>query len=1314
MERGAIVGGRFEVLERNREGGMADIYCARDRSTGKLVAVKLLRGGDPENVARFEREARVLATLDHPAIVRYEAHGRTEHGNHYLVLEWLVGEDLSRRLHRGSLAIRESIRLVARIADGLALAHDAGIIHRDIKPGNIFLPEGRTTLAKLLDFGIARFTARPLNLPPIETDPSITLGSPGYMAPEQVETGKEVGTLADVYSLGCVFFRCLTGRPPFEGDSPIAIMVKTAVEEAPRVSEFREGIPTMLDQLVARMLAKDPRERPKSAASVADQLATILPVRSALRSEPATPSAITSGERRLISVVLAELSFESDSGVLRRACTEDGSAFLDELREIVPKFGGRLAQFADGTVVVTLEGRGAAKDQAAHAARCALAMCELLVEAPVALATGHGDVSQPLPVGEVIDRAAALLDAEIAGRARHEPGTEPGIRIDAVTAGFLDARFQIERDRRGQVLRSERIVEAARTLLGKPTTCVGRNRELEILEAILDRTTEDSAASAVLVTGEAGVGKSRLRYEFQRALRRRETPVETWIGRGDPVGAGSAFSLIAPAIRQTAGFRDGDPTQIRRGRLYDRLSRNLRGKSLERVSMFLGELAGVPPATRTDVQLRAARADAILMGDQMRRAWLDWLAAELGAQPVVLVLEDLHWGDRPSIRFVDEALRNFQDRPLMVLAIARPEVHELFPSLWAERPLTEIRLRELSRQASAQLAREVLGHEATDALVERIVERAEGNAFYLEELIRAVAEGRGDRLPGTLIAMMETRLEGLDAEARRLLRAASIFGKEFVSSGVEALLGGGAARAYQVERQLYDLAKAEVISRREDMGPAFASAPATPSRDADYTFRHELLREAAYASLTEEDRILGHRLAGEWLERSGRGDAIVLAEHFERGGEPARAVRWFLRAAEQALEGNDFEATIHRCDRGLACEAAKEEHGQFFVLQAQANRWQGNHAETQRSAKRAMQALAPGSAGWLLAAGLLATAAGNTGEVGELVSVGEELRKHTPAEADVAPHLFALSSAADRLMVLGRYELAEALVGKILSIREHPAASEPAVAGWIHRIRGFYALYLGDPATFAAEMTDAAESFDAAGDLRNACMQRGNAGYGYLHGGVYERAHKVLREALRTAERLGLDNVVTSVRVDLGLVLIRMGSIVRASEVLVRAANKCRRQHIPRLEGPARSYLATALALGGDVAGAEKEVRAAVELTAAHPTARAIALATLARILLQAGRTNEGLREANKAVAQLQAVGALTEGESLVRLTYAEALLAAGQRKAAKEAIEAARRRLLERAVSIRDDAFRAHFLRSEPSNVRTLELAWQLGKQTE
>src|SRR6185295_15518538 len=127
----------------------------------------------------------------------------------------------------------------------------------------------------------------------------------------------------------------------------------------------------------------------------------------------------------------------------------------------------------------------------------------------------------------------------------------------------------------------------------------------------------------------------------------------------------------------------------------------------------------------------------ILMGDQMRRAFEDWLSAETRQQPVLLVLEDLHWGDLPSVKFVDASLRALQDRPLMVLALARPEVKDLFPDLFAERGIQEMRLKELSKKASEKLVRQVLGEQLTDDHVAQIVQAAGGNAFYLEELIRS-------------------------------------------------------------------------------------------------------------------------------------------------------------------------------------------------------------------------------------------------------------------------------------------------------------------------------------------------------------------------------------------------------------------------------------------------------------------------------------------------------------------------------------------------------------------------------------------------
>ena len=146
------------------------------------------------------------------------------------------------------------------------------------------------------------------------------------------------------------------------------------------------------------------------------------------------------------------------------------------------------------------------------------------------------------------------------------------------------------------------------------------------------------------------------------------------------------------------------------------------------MAALLGELVGAPFPPEAAPELRAARQDALLMGEEMQRAWHDFLLAETEAHPVLLVLENLHWGDLPTVRFVDSALRELRRRPLMVLAIGRPEVRDLFPQLWAERGLSEIRLKELSARASEQLVRDVLGPLATDETVVTSArqERADG------------------------------------------------------------------------------------------------------------------------------------------------------------------------------------------------------------------------------------------------------------------------------------------------------------------------------------------------------------------------------------------------------------------------------------------------------------------------------------------------------------------------------------------------------------------------------------------------------------
>src|SRR6185503_12725421 len=229
------------------------------------------------------------------------------------------------------------------------------------------------------------------------------------------------------------------------------------------------------------------------------------------------------------------------------------------------------------------------------------------------------------------------------------------------------------------------------------------------------------------------------------------------------------------------------------------------------------------------------------------------------------------------------------------------------PKLWARRLPQEIRLGELSRKACERLLREVLGDGVAVDVVDRIIERSQGHAFFLEELARAEAEGWGEQAPGTVLAMVQSRLEAMTPETRRVLRAGSIFGETFWRGAVAALLEEN-PRSAALDGWLTDLEACEWIAPRRE---------ARFQREQEYAFRHALVREVAYGMLTREDRTLGHRLAGEWLERIGETEAKVIAWHLDLGGEPSRAIGWYRRAAEQELEGSDLGAALEQVERAF-------------------------------------------------------------------------------------------------------------------------------------------------------------------------------------------------------------------------------------------------------------------------------------------------------------------------------------------------------------------------------------------------------------
>ena len=261
--------GPYEILAPLGKGGMGEVYRARDTRLGREVALKVLpetAANDAETLARFEREARAVAALNHPNIL--SIHDTGEHrGTPYAVTELLEGENLADRLRAGPLAPMRATEIACQIADGLAAAHARGVIHRDIKPENIFLTnDGR---AKILDFGIARIGPRPGDITSRAavargvSSAGFVMGTAGYMSPEQVR-GKSIDFRTDIFSLGAVFYEMLTGRRAYDRPSIVETMGAVLKDDPAKYPES-EKIPESIRGFVFRSLEKDAADRYQSA-----------------------------------------------------------------------------------------------------------------------------------------------------------------------------------------------------------------------------------------------------------------------------------------------------------------------------------------------------------------------------------------------------------------------------------------------------------------------------------------------------------------------------------------------------------------------------------------------------------------------------------------------------------------------------------------------------------------------------------------------------------------------------------------------------------------------------------------------------------------------------------------------------------------------------------------------------------------------------------------------------------------------------------------------------------------------------------------
>ncbi|HEX3159178.1 MAG TPA: BREX system ATP-binding domain-containing protein, partial [Gemmatimonadaceae bacterium] len=912
---------RYRMLERLGGGGMGVVYRARDERLGRDVALKFLPphlSADQAAKKRFMMEARAAAALEHPNICTVHEIGDTDDGQLYIVMACYEGETLDRHIARGPLAVDEAIRVTGEIARGLAKAHERGIVHRDIKPANVMVTGDG--LVKVLDFGIAKLADVSL------TQTARAVGTVAYMSPEQA-FGEVVDHRTDIWSLGVVLYEMLTGVRPFRGPGEQAVLVAALTAEPEPVTSLRADVPAEMDEVIRRALAKRPAERFASVAKLLAALAacpasTLVGVSSGAAAggvergverrdgEPRDTALTRGGERRQVTVVACAMA--GYDALVERLSPEDVDRVLARIRataaEVATYHGGIVNHFSGDGLVMLFGVPTAHEDDAVRAVRAALALHARVADVAATLderVSAGLRLHSGVHVGPVVaqrlregDRRYRITGAPADVATRLAAAAEPDVILVSPETRRLVDPFVHTAEARAVALQADGALVAPYRVLGASdvrsrlegavraglTPFVGRERERAALAEHLASAREGQGRFTVLV-GEAGAGKSRLLHELRGAAASAGTRVLA--GRCDAYGVATPFLPFVEAAHEALGLPGGGTLRERHDAVVA-AARAVDDSLEEFLPLYLALLA---------IPSEAHPVPEHLHGELFRAAMLEAVAAlfTLGARsaPTLLLLEDWHWADeasRAALRQLAEIVPAF---PLLLVVTSRPDGTADWGSADHQ---TLLHLAPLDGLASAAIAGAVLGAQrVAPELVARLHERTGGNPFFLEEVCEALREAGalavrdGEvvaanasgavHVPETVQAVLRTRIDRLDDEARDALRLASVMGREFTRGVLEDVAAPESGLARALERL-----KASGLVQQVGVVP-----------DPAYRFKHALTQEVAYDSLLEHQRATLHASVARAMERryAARLDEHVerLAHHFSRAESWAEAVR---------------------------------------------------------------------------------------------------------------------------------------------------------------------------------------------------------------------------------------------------------------------------------------------------------------------------------------------------------------------------------------------------------------------------------------
>ncbi|HEX2568320.1 MAG TPA: hypothetical protein VH877_02095, partial [Polyangia bacterium] len=561
-----------------------------------------------------------------------------------------------------------------------------------------------------------------------------------------------------------------------------------------------------------------------------------------------------------------------------------------------------------------------------------------------------------------------------------------------------------------------------------------------------------------------------------------------------------------------------------------------------------------------------------------------------------------------------------------------------------------------------------------------------------------VAEGRGEELPETLLSMLQARFLRLDAGARRLLRAASVFGETFWRGGVRELLGGEARAVHDIDRWLEILVDSEVIAQQ---------APSRFVGEAQYGFRHGLLRDAAYSLLSEEDRQQGHLRAGQFLERVGEDDPLVLAEHYERGRALEPAAAYHARAAQRALDGQDTEGALRMAERGIACGASGATRGLLRSLQGWACIWSRQYAAALELAGEALSLLPEGSVAWYRSAGAVLFAAGYVGRLDLLEESITTLLRVTPEPGAEATFMEAYIAIVFTASCMGLRETADQCARRIREVGSRLEESDVYTRGLMYSVLAWYGLGLdGDAWAHWCDNERAYADLQAAGDRRHFYVTAIYRHVDQAHLGDFEALRAQFRGTLAEVDRFREPILILLARVLIGLALVETGEPRDRAEARALVEGVLAPGASPDIwTSLGQVALAGVHAAEGELPLAEARARLALEGCRLIPLGLIVVSAVLIRILLLQGRIEEARRVATEGLEVLARQGGTSWMDTRLYVAAAEAFHAAGDGEAARQAAHTAWGLIERRAARISDAAVRERYL-ALPDSVRAREWA--------